>query len=441
MSIGERISVQPARVESGERFDLGAAPATALSRLFADTDLLLAARALLVRATSPLNRSAGRSLLADQISSLLASAPSIAANRARLEAFAVAERLLDPIARLTNQVEAPLHPTVSWASLAPDAARELAIAVGELRDQVAAPHLDSLLRMLGALLTASDEQSWSAVEALACEQNARAMSSDEPTVIFASLFWTEQGTAWPAIYLVEKSESSKCPRLERIAGFFQELDPARTAPALCFATKMIFSPSKADANAFALHNQAALIFEMIDAERRARFEKLALTFGLDVKVASEIGRAFLAGHEFGHKYDPLNLPKWTEELYADVAAVVSTAEVLGGAVSPAVLLRVLLVEALSNYGRSPNVPESILYFDSTDQIVSRLATLGAIRFDDVGEVTVDLDGDTWSKVVVDFRASLNTMRQGALPAHFLRGAPLTAGVRNKIAALISSEKI
>src|SRR5262245_23572222 len=105
MSIGEQISVRPsARAETteSERFDLGSAPALALDRLFADTDLVLAARALLVRATSPLNRSSGRAILADRISSLLASMPSATSNRARLEAFAVAERLLDPIARLTG---------------------------------------------------------------------------------------------------------------------------------------------------------------------------------------------------------------------------------------------------------------------------------------------------------------------------------------------------
>jgi hypothetical protein len=448
MSIGERISVGPSRAESKSEitFDLGSAPATALDRLFADTELLLAARALLVRATSPINRFAGRAILADRISSHLASSlhspvPTSTQNHARLEAFAVAERLLDPIARLTAEVEAPPYPTISWSSIAPDAALELENVLDVLRDEVEAPHLDALIRLLDALLEASDESAWAQVEVLAAEQNARAMSSDERIVVFASLFWTEQGTAWPAIYLVEKSESSKCPRLERIAAFFATLEPHRTAPALCFATNLIFSPSKASANAFALHNQAALIFEVVDAERRARLARLAAAIGLEPRQAEEIGRVFLAAHEFGHKYDPLNLPKWTEELFADVAAVVASAEVLDGALSPNLLLRVLLVEALSNYGRPDDDPPSVLYFDSTDQIVARLVALGVVRFDECGDVSIDVDQERWSNVVADFRTSLCTMRAGKLPEYFRRGVPALQPVRNKTMAIISSERI
>lgn len=438
MSIGEQISVRPSRAEAS--FDLGSAPVVALDRLFADTDLLLAARALLVRATSPLNRSAGRTILGNRISSLLATVPSATSNRVRLEAFAVAERLLDPIARLSNDVEAPLHPTVSWASIAPDATAELENMLDALRAEVAAPHLDALIRLLDALLHASNESEWSAVEGLAAEQNARAIASDEPIVVFASLFWTEQGTAWPAIYLVEKSASAKCPRLDKVASFFESLEPGRSAPALCFATNLIYAPSKAHANAFALHNQAALIFEVVDAERRARFERLASMFHLDMQETEEIGRVFLAGHEFGHKYDPLNLPKWTEELFADVAAIVACADVLEGIASPNVLLRVLLVEALSNYGRSPDDPPSILYFDSTDQIVARLAELGAIRVGAGGDLSVNVDAERWNSVVADFRSSLSTMRAGKLPDHFRRGAPVLTPLRKEVARVISTER-
>src|SRR5262249_30697085 len=149
--------------------------------------------------------------------------------------------LLDPITRLSSELEAPPQPTASWASVSRAATTELEIVLDALRSEVAAPHLDALIRLLDALLHASNESEWSAVEALAAEQNARAIASEEPIVLFASLFWTEHGTAWPAIYLVEKSASAKCARLDKVGAFFEALEPGRSAPALCFATNLIFA--------------------------------------------------------------------------------------------------------------------------------------------------------------------------------------------------------
>lgn len=443
MSIDTHLSAGTQRTDL-DRFDRDPAPLpvheakSGLDRLFLDTDLLLAARSLLVRATSPLNRSVGRAVLADHISSLLGSTPSASVNRVRLEVFAAAEQLLDPISRLTAALEAPSRPNISWSSCAPEACAELRAALRSLGDRVESPHLLALFAMLEAMLDAADERAWARVETLASEQNARAVASLEPVVIFASLFWTEDGTAWPAIYLVEKSSAPKCPHLRKVRELFAGLEPGRATPALCFATKMIFAPSKADANAFALHNQAALIFELVDPDRRARFERLASVFGVDAPKSEELGRVFLAGHELGHKVDPLNLPKWTEELFADVAGLVATADTLAGSFSPDLILRVLLVEALSNYGRPVEDAPSILYFDSTDQIISRLMDLRAIRVLEDGEILIDIDAGRWAVVVDDFRASWRMMRDGIVPEYFRRGAPALEPLRLRMRALISS---
>jgi hypothetical protein len=438
MSIDTHLSAGTMRTDVPFEREQATPPAIeTLTRLYRDTDLLLAARSLLVRATSPLNRSVGRTILGDHISSLLGSTPSASVNRARLEVFAAAEHLLDPISRLTAALEAPARPTLSWSHCAPDACAEIEAALDVLRDCVESPHLVTLFALLEALLAASDERAWARVEALAAEQNMRAMQSLEPVVVFASLFWTEDGTAWPAIYLVEKSSAPKCPKLQKVRELFAALEPRRATPSLCFATKMIFAPSKADANAFALHNQAALIFELVDPERRARFARLASVFGVDAPCTEELGRVFLAGHELGHKVDPLNLPKWTEELFADVAGVVATADTIGNSYSPDIIVRVLLVEALSNYGRPVDEPASTLYIDSTDQIVLRLMALGAIKLNGA-ELIVDVDQERWTAVVEDFRASWKMMREGLVPEYFRRGAPVLEALRLRIRALISS---
>src|SRR5262245_52983621 len=121
MSIDATTSSRPLRALDVERLD-APAPVGGVDRLLADSDLILCARSLLLRATSSSSRSAGRTLLANSIARLLGSAPSASVNRERLEAFATAEQLLDPIARLTSEVEAPPRPTFSWSSIAADAA-------------------------------------------------------------------------------------------------------------------------------------------------------------------------------------------------------------------------------------------------------------------------------------------------------------------------------
>src|SRR5262249_42871713 len=118
------------------------------------------------------------------------------------------------------------------------------------------------------------------------------------------------------------------------------------------------------------------------------------------------------------------------------------AEVLSTTHAPELVLRVLLVEALLNYGRSEVEASSILYFDSTDQILARLFALGAIRLsDDEAQIVVDVDAARWSSLVAEFRESFALMRAGRMPAHFVRGVPPFSALRAKIASVISSGRI
>ena len=364
----------------------------------------------------------------DLIPFLSRSQPRLVSALRRSDASLESEEVMATFAALRGPLES-LHRDssevrqMSLAEHAPRAAAELEAMLARLARTLRSPSCKLACRAVRVAMFAKTAADWRAVEKLGAKQNAALrLSRASHRLIFAAFHDAERVVA---LYVAEPSVSAHRECDARVSAFFAERHHGK-APQLLFARDVAFAPAAADVEAFAMHDYGTVLFED-DSMRefgawRARFT------GITHRTLDTVERQIFVGHESAHFFAPRSLPSHLQELFADVGAFASVAEICKTQEESQHLVRAYVGSMLDylRFGTDPTtVEEDGWYLHSAARMLVAFQDWGLIALDRNGHLHFTDDHAAFVRAAAQAVRDFDHLRAGKPVARYVtRTKPL-----------------